>query len=316
MKSSKIKLKIIADPGFGPNYILNVQSLITKDPQNADGYRITWFDRNLKPKGHFPLSEKDLTYIKQNKDLTEWLKIEFSRPLNCKPQNIKIKIDDIASLNEVKSVLLELIGEAVFGHRFKISLGGKIYPALVSENVAHNERHESEYRITWFEPATMQPYNHIDFGTETLNYILHHKKFPMGISIKYFKLGLPVPKIIAEMVTNNKNTPTLTGALILVGTIDPADNFVEAKFGGSHASLQCRTNRKGDFRYNEDTEIVYWHEDHPRFYEELVKEYILNKMHSKVIKHITLDRYRGNPIAYSLYYNDAHGAEQPEFHKP
>jgi hypothetical protein len=102
---------------------------------------------------------------------------------------------------QLKSVLLELIGESVFGHRFKISLDGKVYPALVSKNVAHNQRHESEYRITWFDPDTMKPCpHHIAFGASTLNYILRHKKFPLGISLKYFKLGLPVPKIIAEKI--------------------------------------------------------------------------------------------------------------------
>jgi len=215
-------------------------------------------------------------------------------------------------LAEIKSLLLELINENMFGHRFKISFDGKEYPALISKNVAHNERHEGEYRITWFDPNTMKPYpNHIAFGVDTLNYILRNKKFPMAISLKYMKLGLPVPKIIVDKIAN-KSTPTLTGVEILVGTIDPDDDFIEAKFGGTHTSLQCRTNRKGDFRYNEDTEIVYWHEDHPPDYEKLVNEYIRNKLNLKVIRHITLSRYRGNPIAYTLYHNDAHGIEQPE----
>lgn len=202
----------------------------------------------------------------------------------------------------------------MFGHRFKISIGDKVYPALISSNVAHEYRKEAEYRITWFDADTMEPINHIPFGSETLSYILRYKKFPMGISIKYFKLGLPTPKIIAEVFKPNPNDPreSETGIRILVGAIDPDDDFIEAKFGGSHQTLKIRNNRKGDFRYNEHTEVVYWHEEHPHHYEELVDEYILDKLNQKVKKHITLDRYRGNATAYTHYWNDAHGLEQPE----
>lgn len=213
------------------------------------------------------------------------------------------------NVSQLKSVLLEVITESMFGRRFKISIDGKTYPALISSNVAHDVRREAEYRITWFEPASMEPIRHIAFGSETLNYILRYNKFPLGMSLQYFKLGLPTPKIIVEVV---KVRSPKTTADILVGTIDPDDNHVEAKFGGTHQSLSSRNNRRADFRFNDETKIVYWHEEHPSIYEELVEDYILYKIGSEVKKHITLDRYRDNHTAYTLYWNDAHGLDQPE----
>lgn len=206
---------------------------------------------------------------------------------------------------QLKSILFELINEAKFGHRFKISIGKKIYSALISTNLANDEE---KYRITWFDPETMEPNGHVDFGEETLKYIVHYKKFPIGISLKYFKLGLPSPKIIVEVMKQRSLHPT--AADILVGTIDPDDGYVEAKFGGSHQALKCKNNKKGDFRFNDETETVYWHQDHPRKYEALVDEYILNNLGQEVKKHITLDRVRGNITAYTHFWNDAHGIEQ------
>lgn len=154
-------------------YEANVKSWLEKEGYSTK-YQVTLED----------ISDKDL-YIKL------WNNAHGLYEQISKSSNSKV-------LLETKSVLLELITEIMFGHRFKISIDKKIYPALICKNVAYKARGEHEYRITWFNPETMQPFNHIDFGSETLNYILHYKKFPMGISIKYFKMGLSTPKIIVE----------------------------------------------------------------------------------------------------------------------
>ena len=220
-------------------------------------------------------------------------------------------------LPDIKPIIKELINEALFGVKVKVKFDDGIFPALISKNTKTGYGDEDEYRLTWFDHEdNMRPLGHFDFSESYKDQILQTRSIPMGLKIKLFQMGMGVPKLIDEMKRTSPRIPT--GADILVGTIDPDDNSVVAKFGGSHAAGgQCwpRRNRQGDWRYNDLSRIVYWHESHPREYETIVNEYILNNLGEKVKNHVNLDEMRlGSPSAYEWFWNDAHGKEQSEDH--
>ena len=122
-----------------------------------------------------------------------------------------------------------------------------------------------------------------------------------------------IKPIILELIYEIQRSGPLhpTGANILVGTIDPDDDSVVAQFGGTHNSLRkgrcIPYNPRGDFRFNDESRNVYWHEAHSRKYEVLVNDYIEYNLGQKVNKHITFDSVRGNISAYTWFWNDAHG---------
>lgn len=209
---------------------------------------------------------------------------------------------------ELKSILLEILSETIWGQKLRISIDGKIYPALICKNVSHGVKDEGEYRMSWFDPNTMEPKGHYDFSENIKNYILQKKEVPMAMKIKCFKGGQPIPKLIFEKFRESPHRPA--GDEILVGTIDADDDWIEAKFGGAHATLKTRNNRQADWRFNDESQIVYWHDTHPKRYEELVDSYIKERLSQNVKKHITLSNLARDPDAYEWAWNDAHGIEQ------
>lgn len=209
---------------------------------------------------------------------------------------------------DLKLILLELINETLFGQKLKVQIEGNLYPALISKNT-RTAVGEDQYRLSWFNSKDMSPRGHMDFNENYKNYILKNKHLPMGLKIKFFKNGVSIPQLIFEVKQGPRHN---TGADILVGTIDPNDGYIESKWGGSHSSLQTRNNKRGDWRFNDESRNVYWHDAHPRIYESYVDAHIEGLYGFKANKHITLDNFRSNPIAYEWFWNDSHGLTQKD----
>lgn len=215
-------------------------------------------------------------------------------------------------LLELESIIKEIIKESLFGQRLKIMIDGNLLPALISKNVL-NAVGEGEYRLSWFDSKTKEPRGHLDFSEKTKDELLTTKQLPMALRIKCFKNSIPIPKLIfennVEPSIQKKKERMRPGNHIIVGTIDPDDNSIVYRIGGAHTQLPVK-NLNGDWRYNPDTEIVYWHENHPQSYNVLVEKWLMNK-EFKVKNHLILDNIK-NPIIYKSVWNDAHGIDNTE----
>lgn len=202
-------------------------------------------------------------------------------------------------LSELKSIIKELITENLYGQRLKVIMNGNLLPALISKNTRTSFGGEKEYRLTWFDPKTKEPRGHMDFNKESKDYILTKKELPMGVKIKYFSAGIPIPQLIFEGIR-----PTKKANHIIVGTITP-DGEVVAKYGGSHAIHGMRDEY--NWRYNPYSEIVYWHYPHPIKYEEMVKEFI-ERSGNTVKWQITMSNIQDKEH-YDTLWRDAHGLD-------
>lgn len=210
-------------------------------------------------------------------------------------------------VSALKEVILEIITEEMFGKRIKVQVQGNLYPALISRNTRHPHYGEGPYRITWFDPKNMEPLNHMDFNFEALEYILKNQKLPPTIVNHYIKHGLNVPQLIFEVKRSGPIHPSEGD--ILVGTIDPEDGQVDAKFGGTHKTMPVRNNEKGNWRFNDETRIVYWHASHPKMYEKYVEAYVERNMRQEVKQHLTLDNIKQFPEIYQQAWDDMHGID-------
>lgn len=208
-------------------------------------------------------------------------------------------------ISEIKSTVQELIKENLFGRKMRVQLGDKVFPALISKNTRDASTGEGEYRLTWFnyEKGLMTPHiGHMAFTKEDLDYILLNKKLPTHLTTWYVQHSLPIPQLLFE----GKMLPE---KYIIVGTIDHFGE-IETRRGGSHKMLKLRGNQ--DWRYNELTERVYWHDKHNDEFERLIEGW-LEERRFKVRQHITLANI-DDPTAYIEMRDEAHGIfkdEQP-----
>ena len=202
-------------------------------------------------------------------------------------------------LPELKSVIKEIIAESVFGVKLKIMFNDNLRSALISKNTRSTYDGEDAYRLTWFEPKTMEPLGHMDFSENYKDYILTKKELPMGLKIKYFRNGMPIPRLIFEGIQ-----PMKTANYILVGTVTE-DGEVIAKYGGSHAIHGMRSDY--NWRYNPYSGMIYWHNPHPATYENWVKDYIERKG-NVVSWQITLSNISDRET-YDNLWRDAHGLD-------
>jgi hypothetical protein len=97
-----------------------------------------------------------------------------------------------------------------------------------------------------------------------------------------------------------------------VGTIDKEDGYVDAKYGGTHKTLKVRNNPQGNWRFNDETRIVYWQQNHPKMYEVWVNNYIRNNLGEEVKQHLILDNLSDFPEVYQKVWNDMHGVDSDD----
>jgi len=213
-------------------------------------------------------------------------------------------------ISEIKSIILELITETMFGVKLNVKLGSKIYPALISKNTRNGQGMDKEYRLTWFNPKTpirgFEPIDHISFNKKDLDYILSNQKLPKDLVRWNMMYELPTPQLMFEHTLKNSD--------IIVGNIDDHGEII-ARYGAgksnSHVNLPGRWRTEGDWRYNALTERVYWHDKHASKDEMLVEEW-LNGKGLKVRQHITLSNIFDDG-AYQDMWDESHGIYDDEF---
>lgn len=213
-------------------------------------------------------------------------------------------------LLEVKSIILDLITEALFGVRLRVQIGDSLYPALISKNTRYGE---GKYRITWFDPKKgMSPINHLDFDKETLDYIFANKKLPPKLTNWYITYNLPMPQLVFEGKTPRGEQNIIVGIIDEFGEIT-AKKSLPGRPEVTHAILHGRGySREGyDWRFNELTDRVYWKEKHAEKYEELVDEWLWKRGYTPR-QHITFDNITSNRELYDKLWDEAHGLYHDE----
>jgi len=165
---------------------LKLKGVLTKNTKPYElEYRLTLFQNRHgeeSPMIHYDMSEEDVKFILEKKELTHKIKRQISNRFFCQPSQIAIEFVD--RFDEAKKPL--------FGIRMKVLWAGKYHDALISKNTIPKEK---PFRFTWFsntdEKKAVVPFEHHDMTQQDINYILKKHTFPTRMAKKFGTWGVP-----------------------------------------------------------------------------------------------------------------------------